>query len=411
MRVIEINSGNFGSTGNIMLQIAEAARTKGHTVITCCPKSRSNQKKKVGNQLFIGNRLTRNLHLRLTYLTGFNGCFSFVSTLRYLRKVSKFSPDVIHLHNLHNCYINLPLLFRFIKKNKIPVVWTLHDCWAFTGQCPHFTMVKCEKWKKGCGDCQSYHEYPGSLVDRTKIMWSLKKKWFTGVENLTIVTPSQWLADLVKQSYLSDYPVKVIYNGIDFDEYNMDYHMDTRELLEIPEDAFVVGMVGRLAEQKAPDVFVKVAKRIKEIIPKAFFLIVGDGPDWDEVQQEVDDNELTDSFILAGWTRRPMEYIKILDIAVLISRWEGFGLVLPEYMLANKPIVATDVDAIPFIVQDHVNGLLAPVDDDEKIAENVIEIYQDENLKKKLVSEGKREVAERFDVKRVAKEHERLFER
>ena len=106
-----------------------------------------------------------------------------------------------------------------------------------------------------------------------------------------------------------------------------------------------------------------------------------------------------------------MEYIKILDIAVLISRWEGFGLVLPEYMLANKPIVATDVDAIPFIVQDHVNGLLAPVDDDEKIAENVIEIYQDENLKKKLVSEGKREVAERFNVKRVAKEHERLFER
>lgn len=106
-----------------------------------------------------------------------------------------------------------------------------------------------------------------------------------------------------------------------------------------------------------------------------------------------------------------MEYIKILDIAVLISRWEGFGLVLPEYMLANKPIVATDVDAIPFIVQDHVNGLLAPVDDDEKIAENVVEIYQDENLKKKLVSEGKREVTERFNVKRVAKEHERLFER
>lgn len=203
--------------------------------------------------------------------------------------------------------------------------------------------------------------------------------------------------------------LKVIYNGIDFDEYNMDYHMNTRELLEIPEDAFVVGMVGRLAEQKAPDVFVKAAKRIKEIIPKAFFLIVGDGPDWDEVKQEVDDNELTDSFILAGWTRRPMEYIKILDIAVLISRWEGFGLVLPEYMLANKPIVATDVDAIPFIVQDHVNGLLAPVDDDEKIAENVVEIYRDAELRDKLVEEGRREVDERFNVERVAKDTEDLM--
>lgn len=104
-----------------------------------------------------------------------------------------------------------------------------------------------------------------------------------------------------------------------------------------------------------------------------------------------------------------MEYIKILDIAVLISRWEGFGLVLPEYMLANKPIVATDVDAIPFIVQDHVNGLLAPVDDDEKIAENVIEIYRDAGLKDKLIKEGNKAVDERFNVARVAKETEKLF--
>lgn len=263
MRVIEINSGNFGSTGNIMLQIAEAARTKGHTVITCCPKSRSNQKKKVGNQLFIGNRLTRNLHLRLTYLTGFNGCFSFVSTLRYLRKVSKFSPDVIHLHNLHNCYINLPLLFRFIKKNKIPVVWTLHDCWAFTGQCPHFTMVKCEKWKKGCGDCQSYHEYPGSLVDRTKIMWSLKKKWFTGVENLTIVTPSQWLADLVKQSYLSDYPVKVIYNGIDLSVFKPT-ESDFRETHGLQNKRLVLGVAFGWGDRKGYGDCLKLAELLDE---------------------------------------------------------------------------------------------------------------------------------------------------
>ena len=173
--------------------------------------------------------------------------------------------------------------------------------------------------------------------------------------------------------------LKVIYNGIDFDEYNMDYHMNTRELLEIPEDAFVVGMVGRLAEQKAPDVFVKAAKRIKEIIPKAFFLIVGDGPDWDEVQQEVDDNELTDSFILAGWTRRP--------------------------------IVATDVDAIPFVVKNGENGLLAPVDDDKKIAENVIKIYENDDLRESLIEEGRKAVNEKFNVKRVVKEHQRLFEK
>lgn len=203
--------------------------------------------------------------------------------------------------------------------------------------------------------------------------------------------------------------LKVIYNGIDFDEYNMDYHMNTRELLEIPEDAVVVGMVGRLAEQKAPDVFVKAAKRIKEIIPKAFFLIVGDGPDWDELENQIEDCGLTDSFILAGWTRRPMEYIKIFDVALLLSRWEGFGLVLPEYMLAGKPIVATNIDAIPFIIQNYVNGLLVTVDDEQKIAENVIEICQNKELRKCLIKEGKKAVGEKFNIKRVVKDTEKIL--
>ena len=104
-----------------------------------------------------------------------------------------------------------------------------------------------------------------------------------------------------------------------------------------------------------------------------------------------------------------MEYIKILDVSVLLSRWEGFGLVLPEYMLANKPIVATDIDAIPFVVKDGENGLLAPVDDDKKIAENVIEIYQNENLRNSLIKEGKKAVNEKFNVKRTAGDTEKLF--
>lgn len=210
----------------------------------------------------------------------------------------------------------------------------------------------------------------------------------------------------LKYKICKEKKLKVIYNGIDFEEYNMDYHMDTRKLLEIPEDAFVVGMVGRLAEQKAPDVFVKAANRIKEKIPEAFFIIVGDGPEWDEIEQQIEDSGLKECFILSGWTRRPMEYIKIFDVALLLSRWEGFGLVLPEYMLAGKPIVATAVDAIPYIVNDRQNGLLAKVDDDLKIAENVIEIYEDEQLREKIIKTAKRVVKEKFNVRRVAKKHE-----
>ena len=184
-----------------MLQIAAEARKQGHEVYTCCPKSRSNLKKKVDHQILIGNIFSRNLHIKLAKLTGYNGCFSILSTWNCLRKIKKISPDLIHLHNLHNCYINLPMLFKFIKKYNIRVIWTLHDCWSFTGQCPHFTLAKCEKWKIGCYECQSYREYPQSRVDKTQKMWKLKKKWFTGINNMTIVTPSQWLADLVKQSF------------------------------------------------------------------------------------------------------------------------------------------------------------------------------------------------------------------
>mgnify|MGYP002532974705 FL=1 len=155
------------------------------------------------------------MNVALARITGYNGCFAWIETHKLLKEIDKFHPDIIHLHNLHDSYINLPMLFSYIKKHDIPVVWTLHDCWSFTGQCPYFTMVKCDEWKTGCHDCPQYKEYPSSLYDNTKMMWRLKKKWFTGVKNMTIVTPSKWLAGLVKESYLRDYPVQVINNGID----------------------------------------------------------------------------------------------------------------------------------------------------------------------------------------------------
>lgn len=213
-RILSINLGNFGSTGTIMSGIMCEAEECGFETVIAYPGHKNN-KKKQKNDIIITSEFWKKVSEKLSYYTGFNGCFSVFSTIRFLSRVRKYNPNIIHLHNLHNSYINLSLLFIYIKLHEIKLVWTLHDCWSFTGQCPHFTMVKCDKWKTGCHRCPSYHEYPGSCVDRTKTMWKLKKKWFTGVEDLTIVTPSQWLAGLVGESYLKDYPVKVIHNGID----------------------------------------------------------------------------------------------------------------------------------------------------------------------------------------------------
>lgn len=262
MKLIGINTCNFGSTGNIMLSLAQIAHENGHDSYVSYPKSKSNLNKHQKTDLMIGNRFSRNLHLKIAEITGLNGCFSVCSTKKYLSKVKRITPSLIHMHNLHNCYINLPLLFRYIKRHNIPIVWTLHDCWSFTGHCTYFDMVKCNKWKSDCNQCPIYREYPKSIFDNSKIMHRLKKKWFTGVENMTIVTPSYWLADLVKQSYLKDYPIKVIHNGIDLDVFKPTKN-NVREKYKISNDKYIVlGVAFGWDERKGLDIFIELAKRL-----------------------------------------------------------------------------------------------------------------------------------------------------
>lgn len=231
MKIIQINLGNHGSTGGIAIGINEVAKVEGIETYFAYPWDSNNKPSKEGD-IIIGTKFGRRASRKLGKITGFNGCFSVFSTFKFLRILNEIKPDIIHLHNLHNCYVNLPMLFHYIKKKKIPIVWTLHDCWAFTGQCAYFSLVGCEKWKTGCHDCPQIDRYPPAKVDRTKIMWKLKKKWFNGVENMTIVTPSKWLADLVNKSYLKDYHVQVINNGIDLTVF-YPIQSDIRERLKI----------------------------------------------------------------------------------------------------------------------------------------------------------------------------------
>ena len=184
-----------------------------------------------------------------------------------------------------------------------------------------------------------------------------------------------------------------------------------RSELGIPKDAFVVGMVGRLAMQKAPDVFVKAASEIKKRIPEAFFMIVGDGLNRIEVEKMIKDRGLKECFLITGWVSDPLDYIGNFDVAMLLSRWEGFGLVLPEYMLTCKPIVAARVDAIPEIIIDERNGLLVDCEDYNGTARAVVRLHDDDELRERLVKNGLEIVEQRFDVERTAKAHRDLFMR
>ncbi len=204
--------------------------------------------------------------------------------------------------------------------------------------------------------------------------------------------------------------LRVIFNGADIEAYESRPREKARRGdLNIPEDAFVIGMVGRISCQKAPDVFIKAAKLIKRDIPNAYFMIVGSGPQEREIRDYARKNGLAQSLLITGWVDNPMRYIEPFDIAMLLSRWEGFGLVLPEYMMAGKPIVATRVDAIPNIIENRRNGLLVEVDDVEGVYRAVMELYENEELRRRFADVELKVVHERFNARRVATEHEILF--
>lgn len=220
------------------------------------------------------------------------------------------------------------------------------------------------------------------------------------------------ISDAEKESALREKICKpsklqVIYNGIDLEEIEKTAPM-SRTQLGIPEDAFVVGMVGRLSKQKAPDTFVKAAKLIKEKIPNAFFLMVGDGELRAQIEGLINQYDLGSSFLITGWVDNPTAYMKIMDVGMLLSRWEGFGLVLPEYMACSVPIVATDVDAIPNIVKNGENGLLVKQDDFYAVCDAVYKMYINKKLKIRIISINEKSV-KKFDALRAVMDSLKLY--
>lgn len=210
----------------------------------------------------------------------------------------------------------------------------------------------------------------------------------------------------------SESKITVIQSGIDLERFSEKPEKPlSRNTLHIPENAFIVGMVGRLAKQKAPDVFVEMAKEVLKNIPEAYFLMVGDGELRQQTEAQIAAAGMKDRFYITGWTDTPQDYVNLFDVAVLLSRWEGFGLVLPEYMLAGKPIVAAKVDAIPELIQDRVNGLLVEPEAPRAACDAVYELYRDAELREKFVRQGALDVYEKYDVKRVAEAHKCLFQR
>lgn len=247
---------------------------------------------------------------------------------------------------------------------------------------------------------------------------AIKKKVYTLIEKVLsyktdmIIAISAWEKEsAAKYKICCSDKIHIIPSGVDvclYDEKQGRYDLN-RSKLNIPVDAYVIGMVGRISYGKGPDLFVKAAALIKNKIPNAFFVIVGEGEERSSIENLLSEMGLKEDFLITGWVSNPMEYIQLFDQAMLLTRWEGFGLVLTEYMLAEKPIITTRVGAVPDLMQHGKNGVMIDVGDIEGIAEASYKLYTDNEYRQTLVSNGRLTVRNRYDVRCTVKEHERLL--
>lgn len=370
-KIVAINSCLNGSTGKIMLGINSAAEHEGYMTWTVTEYRRRKTRIKIDgiNSITVGSFLSRYFHVFTGKLIGLQGCFSFFATIRLVKQLDSIKPDVIHLHNLHDSFINLFVLFAYIKKNNIPVVWTLHDCWAFTGRCPHFQLTSCDKWQTGCNACEySKSLYPKSLIDNSEFMWRKKRKWFTGVGNMTIITPSEWLAGLVRQSFLKEYPVRVINNGIDLSVFRPT-ECDYRKQYGIPEDKYIVlGVAFDWGERKGLDVFIELSRRL--------------GNDYQIVLVGTDDTidrMLPESIISIHRTANQQELAKIYSAADLFvnpTREDNYPTVNMEALACGTPVITFNTGGSPEMIDDTC-GVVVDCDDLESLEKEIIWICEE----------------------------------
>lgn len=259
MKIVQINTVcGTGSTGKIAVDLYHIARQADYEPFIAYGRGSapSNiQSFKMGNTLDFG------CHVLTNFFLGKSGFGSKIVTKRFLKWLDNIKPDILHLHNLHGFYIHVGMLFEYIKAHNIPVVWTLHDCWSFTGQCAHFDYANCDKWQAACHRCPIYRsDYPYSLFrDNSRQNYVMKKAAFTGVQNMTIVTPSHWLAELVKKSYLQEYPVKVIPNGINLELFKPASDKPSDSMQKI-----ILGVANVWSKRKGLDFFLKLSEMLDD---------------------------------------------------------------------------------------------------------------------------------------------------
>lgn len=395
MKVLQINTVyGEGSTGKIVKGLHDLCN--GHQ-IDCLCAHRFVKKGSVPleDSIVISSKWDSRIHGGLSRFTMFKGMGSVLKTVWFLKRVKQYAPDVIHLHNLHGSYVNLPMLFHYIKAHHIPVVWTLHDCWAFTAICSHFTIEQCDKWKTGCHHCTQKKRFSSSLFDFSKAVWKRKKAWFQGLSNAIVVTPSEWLADLARQSFLREYPIVTIHNGIDLHTF-APIASDFRQKHGLENKKIVLGVAFGWGYEKGLDVFIALSERLGEDYQ---VVLVGTDEEIDRV--------LPNTILSIHRTHDQQELAKIYaaaDVLVNPTREDTFPTVNLEALACGTPVLTFRTGGSPECIDENC-GAVVEQDDLETIEKEIVRIC----MKKPYVADACVKRAAQFDKNQRLEEYIRIY--
>lgn len=394
-KLVQINTVFYASTGRIMADIQQYAETQGYDTISFV--GRGSASTRIKGRVF-GNPVSFWSHVILTTLFDAQGYGSYLATKKLIRWLREEKPDIIHLHNLHGYYLHIPTLCCYLRDEyKGKVFWTFHDCWPVTGHCAYFTAVNCNKWKSECHGCPQKKVYPISfLCDGSRRNFRMKQKRFRQIPNLTIIAPSEWIRDIVKESFLKDRRVEVVHNGIDLSIFHPDRSKDIWEKYHVdPNKKILLGVANIWDKRKGLDDFHSLATTLSD---EYHIVLVG------LTKRQI--RKLPDNITGIERTSDTEELVKIYssaDIFINPSVEESFSLVTVEAMACGTPVIVLDTSAVKELV-DEISGLVLnkPRAQDYMKA---IQTMERQNLQRYTV----RARAERFDKNRQMEEIIKLY--
>jgi glycosyltransferase involved in cell wall biosynthesis len=332
---------NYGSTGTIAEAIGKKAILQGWTSYVAYGRY---MRPSSSNVIKIGNWLDNFIHGLQTRFFDRHGLGSRYATKKLIKQIRFINPDVIHLHNLHGYYINIEFLFDFLATLEIPVIWTLHDCWPFTGHCTHFDFLGCEKWKNECNNCPQIKEYPKSFFwDGSRNNFLLKRKLFNSVSDMTVVSVSNWLDNQVEKSFLGKLSRVVIYNGVDVNLFRPGFlNNKVREKYNILEKFVILGLATTWNNRKGFQDFIEVSKHIGS---DDIIILVGLNTSQLKnlpnniigIKRIEDQSELRDFYVSC-------------DVVMNLSVEETFGLITAEALACGTPAIVYNATASPELV-------------------------------------------------------------